>query len=168
MVGGTKILSVRFRALAQATELEERVLNAMAFASGVSDASVSSQTGHFGNAILVIETELARSAQICQFFGRMAEAGVLKRLAAQAEERTDEECVFHFRLAKQEAFQERLELAEGRDAIDVRVRVGVYPAKRAAAVTAISNWLSQFDAPPNDEAQAQTLITGHPLTFEGA
>ncbi|MBU4032061.1 MAG: hypothetical protein KKH41_06100 [Candidatus Thermoplasmatota archaeon] len=137
-----KFLSIRFRAFAQATEIEERVLAAMKFASGTEEVNVTATTGHFGNPITVFETELLKAGQIKNFLGRLAEAHIPENLIGQEEERVDEECAFHFRLDKQKAYLEELALASGRDVIDVRLKVGVYPARREAAVAAIKEWLA--------------------------
>lgn len=143
MPEGIRFLSIRLRAIAQATEAEERVLKAMEFASGVKSITVTRTEGHFGTAITVFEAELKKTAEIRRFTDSLARAGILSLLSAEIGARTDEGCAFHFRLGKQQAFQETLELASGRDAIDVRMKVGVYPAKREEAVRALSEWIAR-------------------------
>jgi RNA binding exosome subunit len=136
-----RFLSVRFRAIAQATEVEERILRAVQFASGSKDIATTSTSGHFGTSITIFEVELLKAQEIRQFIERLQSAGILSQFAGQADARTDEDCAFHFRFDKQRAFQEELALAEDRDVIDVRMKVGVYPASREGAVRVISDWL---------------------------
>ena len=141
MIPNIRFLSIRFRAIAQATEVEERVLKAIEFASGSKNVAVTHTTGHFGTSILIMEVEILKNREIRQFIERLDTAGILSQIAGQADARTDEDCVFHIRLDKQKAFQEELELAADKDVIDVRLKVGVYPASREGAVRVISEWL---------------------------
>jgi len=140
MVRNIRFLSVRLRAMAQATESEERVLQAIAFASGSDDINRTITQGHFGNSIAVFEAELKKAAEIRRFTDSLVGSGILPRLRNQIEARTDEGGVFHFRLGKQEAYAGKLEIASGRDVIDVRMKVGVYPARRVEAVRLLSEW----------------------------
>lgn len=138
-----KFLSVRLRAIAQATEAAERVSEALAFASGAGEVTATVAEGHFGNRITVFEAELKKKTDIAGFIRRLSEAGLLKRLAGESEARTDQACTFHFRLDKQKAYLGELALAGGKDVIDVRMKVGVYPARREEAVKVVSEWLLQ-------------------------
>jgi len=60
-------------------------------------------------------------------------AGVPTAIAHDVEARMDQDGVLHFRLDKQAAYQERLELAKDSDPIDVRLKLIAYPAKPAEA-----------------------------------
>ena len=140
MVRDIRFLSVKLRAIAQATESEERVLQAIVFASGLDDINRTIAQGHFGP-IAVFEAELKKAVDIRRFIDNLARSRVLPGLRNQIEARTDEGGVFHFRLGKQEAYAGKLEIAQGRDVIDVRMKVGVYPARREEAVRLLSEWL---------------------------
>ena len=137
-----KFLGIRFRAFAQATESEERVLEAVRFASGTNDVRVARSEGHFGNPMAVLEVEVKRSGEMKRFMYRLREAGVLEAIGGQIARRMDEDCVLHIRLDKQKAYAGSLELAPGRDVIDVRIKIGTYPASQEAAVRTFSDWLS--------------------------
>ncbi|MFO7618405.1 MAG: RNA-binding domain-containing protein [Thermoplasmata archaeon] len=139
-----KFLSIRLRAFAQATEVEERVLEAMAFASGTRDMTITRTAGHFGNSITVIEAELTKSGDMKRFLNRIRESGILKQFAGQEDARISEDRAFHFRLDKQKVFNEELALARNRDVIDVRLKIGVYPARRGDAVKKLSEWIAEF------------------------
>jgi len=142
MPPGIRFLGIRIRAFAQATEVEERVLRAVEFACGTGEVEVARTTGHFGNPMAVFDVELKKAADVKPFIGRMRDAGILAGLAGQEDARTDEDCVFHFRLDKQKAYTGELALATGKDVIDVRMKVGVYPARREDAVRILSEWLA--------------------------
>ncbi len=145
-----KFLGIRLRAFAQTTEIEDRVMKAMEFASGAGAVTTTRTTGHFGNQITIFEAELEKSGDMKRFLGRMAEAGILSQLAGQEGARTDEDCAFHFRLDKQKAYLEELALATGKDVIDVRLKVATYPARRESAVQCLSDWLSGQAKSTND------------------
>jgi RNA binding exosome subunit len=136
-----KILSIRFRAIAQATEVEGRVLKAIEFVSGSKNVITTCTSGHFGTSITIFEIELLKAQEIKKFIDKLGSVGIISQLSGQADARMDDDCAFHFRFDKQRAFREELALAGDRDVIDVRMKVGVYPASRDAAVRAISNWL---------------------------
>ena len=112
----------------------------MVFASGTEDISVTRTEGHFGNPISIFEVELTRSSDMKRFLARMRETGIADSLAGQEDARTDEDSTFHFRLDKQKAYREELALAEGKDVIDVRLKVATYPARRESAVRMLADW----------------------------
>jgi RNA binding exosome subunit len=141
MVQTCPFISAHLRALALATEVEDRVLAAMRLASASEDVSVTRAEGHFGTPIAVLEVRLDKSRDIRRLMGRLEEFGLRAALAGQAEARVDDERVFHFRLDKQKAFLGELSPATGKDVIDVAMKVGVYPASREAAVRAVEEWL---------------------------
>lgn len=134
--------SARLRALALATEVEERVLEAVRFASASEDVKVVRTSGHFGTPISIIEAELGKARDIRRFLAHVDGLGIRAALAGQAEARVDDERVFHFRLDKQQAYLGTLALATGKDVIDVTLKVAVYPASREAAVQAVGAWLA--------------------------
>ncbi len=144
MVEEPKFLRVRLRAIAQATEVEARVLEAVAFASGTDEITIYKAEGHFGTPITIIEVELKKKSEIKRFIGLMSEAGILQALRDDSDARTDQDCAFHFRLDKQKAYLGELALAEAKDVIDVSMKIGVYPARRAEAARAVSEWLGQM------------------------
>jgi RNA binding exosome subunit len=145
MVPNIRFLSIRFRAIAQATEMEGRVLKAIEFVSGTKEIVTTSTSGHFGTPITIFEVELVKAQDIRQFIEKIRSLGIISQLAGQADARTDDDCAFHFRFDKQKAFLEELALAENRDVIDVRMKVGVYPASREGAVRALTDWLAAAD-----------------------
>lgn len=142
-MAGIKFLGIRLRAFSQATEVEERVLKAMQFASGIEEIAITRTEGHFGNPISVFEIEMAKSGQMNRFLERLRASGILTSLEGQVDARTDDGCAFHFRLDKQKAYLEELALATGKDVIDVRMKVAAYPAKRESAVQNLKDWLSE-------------------------
>jgi RNA binding exosome subunit len=83
-----RFLSIRFRAIAQATEVEERVLRAVQFASGSKDIAITRTSGHFGTSISIFEVEYVKAQEIRQFIERLGSAGILSQLAGQADART--------------------------------------------------------------------------------
>ena len=131
------IKNVVFRTLVHGTESEERVRTALMFASGSDGVQIQKTSGHFQNEIIILSLELSEKRKINVFLRRLKEAGLLEKLLAEADQRTDDECMLHFRLDKQEAYQEKLSLAKNEDAIACAIKILAYPAKRKNAVKSI-------------------------------
>jgi RNA binding exosome subunit len=142
--GAMSIGHVHLRAFAHATEELERVMKALAFASGKDEVEKSNSRGHFGNPIVIVEVGLTRSKDIKGFFKRLNDAGIAGSLAGEVEQRMDDDSVLHFRLDKQMAYLGRLELAEGKDVIDCSMKVRAYPARRDVAIAAVRKFLNDF------------------------
>ena len=128
------ILSINLRAITQATEDKVKVRAALKFVADSDRLDESNISGHFGNKMTLMVAGIERKSEIKVFLLRINEAGILKTLAEEVEQRIDDECVFHFRLDKQNAYMEKLKLAEGKDVIDCRMKIAAYPAKKKNAV----------------------------------
>ena len=137
-------LNIRLRAIAQATELEERVETAMLYVSGLEEVSSSRIEGHFGNPLTIFEVELCKTRDMKKFLQILKDAGMLVKLMEDIEPRLDDDCVFHFRLDKQKAYAEEIELADSKDIIDVNMKVAAYPARREIALDALLDWFINF------------------------
>jgi RNA binding exosome subunit len=128
------ILRADFRAIAQATEDEDCVENALKFVAGAGEVKKHHIDGHFGNRMTIMSMEVRKKKDIKNFILRLMDAGILHSLVDEIEERIDEECVLHFRLDKQKAYEEMLELAHSNDVIDCGIKIAAYPARRENAV----------------------------------
>ena len=137
-------LNIRLRAIAQATELEERVEAAMLYVSGLEEVPSIRTEGHFGNPLTIFEVELSKTRDMKNFLQILKDADMLVKLMEEIEPRLDENCVFHFRLDKQKAYAEELVLADSKDIIDVSMKVAAYPAKRDIAMNTLLDWFKDF------------------------
>ena len=70
---------------------------------------------------------------------KVLEAGERDRIIDEIGERVDDDCSFHLRLDKQEAYSGISALGEG---LHLRAKVEAYPAKREKAVEAVRRSLS--------------------------
>jgi RNA binding exosome subunit len=138
------IIYITLRAIAQATENEERVEKALLFAGGTEEVEKTRVEGHFGNRMVLMSVEVAKKKDIGSFMKRIGEQRIAEVLIGQLEERVDDECVLHFRLDKQKAYGEVLALAENKDVIDVCIKIGAYPAKKERAIAAIKENLQDL------------------------
>ncbi len=137
---------LRLRATAHATEPVEHVRQAMLHLTGLDDETFDAVTeivpveSHHGGEVFTLETTLKRSRDI-----RTALARLLPQpgLAAQVEARTDDDGVFYLRFDKQAAHGAQVVLVQGEDAIQVRLRPEVHPAKRENAVRALQELLGE-------------------------
>ena len=130
------ILYIRFRAIAQATEDEDKVEAALKFTTASENVKKTRVEGHFGNMTVLMVVAVERKRDIMSFLQRLKNAGILEILAEDVERRIDEECVLHFRLDKQGAHLEELKIAHGKDVIDCGMKIAAYPAKKENAVNA--------------------------------
>ncbi|MCK5024700.1 MAG: hypothetical protein KAR56_03695 [Thermoplasmata archaeon] len=137
-------LNIRLRAIAQATEMEERVEAAMLYVSGMEEVPATRIEGHFSNPLTIFEVELTKTRDVKKFLQILKDAGMLIILMKKIEMRLDENCVFHFRLDKQKAYAEELALADSKDIIDVSMKVAAYPARRDIAKEALLDWFVDF------------------------
>ncbi len=127
------IRRIEARTYCHATEEEERVAAALVFAVPEGETSREELEGHSGNPLLRLTRRVEKRPGIRAVWERWSEAGVPAAIARDLEVRLDEEGVLHFRLDKQAAYLERLELAKDSDPIDVRLKLIAYPAKPAEA-----------------------------------
>lgn len=123
------IRRIEARTYCHATEEEERVGTALAFAVPEGETSREELEGHYGNPLVRLTRRVEKRPAIRAVWSHWVEAGLPAAIARDVEARVDEEGVLHFRLDKQAAFQERLELAHDTDLIDVRLKLIAYLAK---------------------------------------
>jgi RNA binding exosome subunit len=138
-----------FRVHCHATEIEEKVKAALIFASGIADTKrvhIARNEGVYGNRILVFEASLDKRKDVDAFMARLGETGVLKAVAGELDGRIDDECVLHLRLDKQEAYQEKLVVVQGGDAISVKVKIKTFPAKKELAKKALEGFIASTPA----------------------
>ncbi|HUR61555.1 MAG TPA: RNA-binding domain-containing protein [Candidatus Thermoplasmatota archaeon] len=151
---------LRLRAVAHPTEDVERVRRAVAFVAGAqaapaaqpessgslpsgSDPVVDTQMEtHHGLTSHVLEATLEKSRPLRDVLGRvLAVPGARARLLATLEARTDDDGVLYVRLDKQAAYQGRLELTQGEDCVQLRLKVEAYPSGREAALATLGRML---------------------------
>lgn len=130
------IANLSFRAFAHATEDPERVERALKYVSGAENVTRSSSTGYYGNPIIVLEAKVTDSKRIKALLKTLGPEA-LRTLLESLDRRLDEESFFFFRLDKQEAFLERIVLADGEDVIAVRGKVKSYPQNRDNALASM-------------------------------
>ena len=120
---------IEARTYCHATEIEERVAQALAFACPEGETAREALEGHFGNRLVRLTRRVESGKTIRAVWERWSAAGVPPAIAQDIDARVDEEGILHFRLDKQAAFLESLALAKDADAIDVRLKLIAYPAK---------------------------------------
>ncbi len=141
---------VRLTAFVQATESEERVLEAMStfVPEEIPDEDVlldvEEVRGFFGNPIKVVNVEIKRSRAVRAFLRHLRELlseGDREYLLEHLDEKVDEEGTFYIRFNKQRAYLGEAEVDEGPDVIQVRIKVKAFPMRKEAVVKAIGEWL---------------------------
>jgi len=141
------------RVFAHATEVEERVLEALAFVVNADlrtpekraqfaklVARIESE-GHHGNPITILEAHLKRTGDIDRAWERLlADPEVRSTLTTEFGARLDDELALHVRFDKQLASQGTLRLASSDDCIAVRAKVAAFPKKREIALRALGHF----------------------------
>jgi RNA binding exosome subunit len=130
---------VDLRAFCYVTEDEKRVADALGqFLPGEFELDRAESEGHYGDPILVLSTRVETDAGIQTVLDSLRELpeGERERLAAELDERVDEDCAFFVSLDKQAAASGEMRLGDG---ISLRAKVEAYPAKRERAIEAIES-----------------------------
>ena len=139
---------IHLRTSAQATEDPEKVRSALKLLlpllpTGQSEKKDSITvheivtTGYHGNPIILMEAELKQNKDCQYVINRIREhlgpAGI-SRLAAELENRVDDDCTLYIRFNKQEAYLGKLMTTTKSDSILVRIKIKAYPARPEKAI----------------------------------
>lgn len=143
---------VRLTTFIQATEDEDKVLDAIAtFIPEEIDEEdvifdVDETTGFFGNPIKVVNVEIKRSKAVRQFlehFKELLSKDDKRYIIENLDEKVDEEGTLYVRFNKQKAYLGDVEIDEGADVIQVRIKVKAFPMRKEAVVKAVREWLEE-------------------------
>ena len=128
---------ITIRAIAQATESEDRVKTALSLFLQDNEIEIIKSEGHFGNPITIIQSSIKGSGKCRQFidFLKTSISGKeMELLKTQMTERVDEQCALNIRFDKQAAYEGIVQLATTSDTIAARIKVKAYPARREIAI----------------------------------
>ncbi len=143
---------VRLTTFIQATEDEDKVLDAIAtFIPEEIDEDdvifdIDETKGFFGNPIKVVNVEIKRSKAVRQFldyFKEILSEEDREYLLENIDEKVDEEGTLYVRFNKQKAYLGDVEIDEGADVIQVRIKVKAFPMRKEAVVKAVREWLEE-------------------------
>ena len=104
--------------------------------------------GYHGNPIIVMEAEVKKKKD-CQYIidyirHNLGVAGT-ERLINELPRRVDDDCNLFIRFDKQEAYQGRLVITSSSDAVHLRMKIEVYPARREAGIEAAREMFEKED-----------------------
>ncbi|MFW6040927.1 MAG: RNA-binding domain-containing protein [Thermoplasmatota archaeon] len=135
---------IEFKTYCHATEELDKVKEAMFNAIGKEiDLKISEAEGYYGNPILILKGKIERNRDMDNFFENL-DFYIIDDYLKTIQKRIDERCNFYFRLDKQKAYKDKIELSDRGDTIRVRARIESYPAKREKAINNIQEYLSGF------------------------
>ena len=130
------IHNIVFRAIARATESEDRVKTALSLFLFDNGTKATLTEGHFGNPITILEGK--DRGKDCARFMELVKSNLseheLETLKEERCERIDDECCFHIRFDKQAAFEGKVKIATTSDAIVAKIKLKAFPAKREKAI----------------------------------
>ncbi len=128
--------NITFRAIAHATESEDRVITALSHFLFGGEIETTKTEGHFGNPIFIMYGCI-KGRDCTSFFGilktKLSEKEIQK-LKNELCERIDDECILHIRFDKQAAYKGTVQLARTSDAITADIKLKAYPARREKAI----------------------------------
>src|SRR5271157_274621 len=92
--------------------------------------------GYFDNPIVILTARLNKKAaeKYMDFLHEKLHEPDRKELIKELPERVSDDCDFFLKLSKQDAFLGGLRIMYAEDAIAIRARIAVYPAKREKAL----------------------------------
>ena len=135
---------IDLRTFCYATEDEKRVEGALrTFLPEEFEVERATSEGHHGDRIVVLSTRVERADEMRHVLDRLSDLDTASQLAAELDERVDENCSLFLRLDKQAAFNGDVRLGEG---ITFRAKVEAYPAKKEQAVENAREALEAFIA----------------------
>ncbi len=137
------IHNITLRAIAQATESEDRVKSALSLFIFDNEIETTYIEGHFGNSIAILQANI--NGKDCSRFIDLLKSKLsehdLKRLKNELDERVDDDCKLHIRFNKQAVYKGIVQLATTKDAIAAEIKIKAYPAKRENAVAGAKKFL---------------------------
>ncbi len=136
------IHNVVFRAIARATESEDRVKTALSLFIFDNEIETIVTEGHYGNRITILNARL--KGKDCDRFIDVVKSGLsepdIQRLRNELYDRMDNECVLHIRFDKQTAYCGAVKLASSTaDTIIAEIKLRAYPARPHNAITIAEN-----------------------------
>ncbi len=130
------IHNITLRAIAQATESEDRVKAALSLFLFDGEIETIKTEGHYGNPINILQAYI--KGKDCDRFIDMLKSKFaeheLERLKNELNERVDDECRLHIRFDKQAAYKGTVQLAATADTIAAEIKIRAYPAKCENAI----------------------------------
>jgi len=147
-----KAHNVRLTTFIHATEDEDKVLEAIGtFIPGEIDDEdvhfdVEETTGFFGNPIKVVNVEIKRSKAVRAFlkhFRELLDEDARRYILENLDEKVDDEGTLYVRFNKQKAYLGEVEVDEGGDTIQVRIKVKAFPMRKETVVKAVREWLGE-------------------------
>lgn len=134
---------IDLRAFCYATEVKDRVEDALGhYLPDEYPIDQETSEGHHGDEIVVLSARVENADEVRHVMDHVLDAGERGSIVDEIEERVDDDCAFHLRLDKQEAYSGRSALGDG---LHLRAKVEAYPAKRENAIEAVRRSLSASD-----------------------
>lgn len=121
---------ITLRAIAQATESEEKVKQALSLFLFDDHIEIIRTQGYFGNPISILQANLKgkNCHRFIDFLKTRLSKDDVKRLKNEISKRIDDKCYLHIRFDKQAAYNKIVRIGSD-DTIAVQIKLRAYPAK---------------------------------------
>ena len=128
-------------AFIQATEDESRVMEAIEnlLRRDLDEVQVFDSKGIHGNPIKIVKTAIRREREIIDIISLWKELDFWKEALKEADERLDENLVFHVRVDKQSAYENDPRIWMEGESIKIRLKVASFPASRERALEVLGD-----------------------------
>ncbi len=143
---------VRLTTFIHATEDEDKVLEAVGLfiPDDIDEEDVvfdmDETTGFFGNPIKVVNVEIKRSKAVRAFLRHLKELldeSSRRYILENLDEKIDDDGTLYIRFNKQKAYIGEIEIDEGGDVIQVRIKAKAFPMRKETVVKAVREWLEE-------------------------
>ena len=130
------IHNISYRVFVYGTENDEKVKEAVKTLFPNSHPQTDTTEGYFKNPVLILHDKITKNREIKEFVEilKQIDAASKKRLRSELENKMDERGNLFLRFDKQRAYLGDLKIIEHGDAIDVKINVAAYPAKKENAI----------------------------------
>ncbi|GEM_PF-798667 len=148
---GHPFVAIHARVFCQATEDEEKVLEALTRILGEVEVSQTTVEGYFGNPIKILSVDTTDRDVLKKMADVVSAHG--KEFLGELETRLDEDRIFHFRVSKQAAYEGEIEIVRGTapgGVIDIGLKVEAYPGRWEIGLRNLREWLAARTTAEND------------------
>ena len=140
---------IRIQTFCYPTEDKELLRTATEEIAGTPEITEEPCEGEHGEIMIILEARLSKQKEFAALFRRLGEP-VCRWIMEDADNRTDEDCMFYLRLDKQKAVSSVKEVAHHGDVIAITGKIQSHPARKDVAVSNLREFLEKVLSLPEE------------------
>ena len=144
-----KFHELQVEAFVLATEDGERVRTALGNLLGEEPGDRLEEhitKGAHNNPITILRVSITRNREITRVLDRWRGIPIMETALAEAEERMDDDCVFHIRADKNRAYLGEIARWIKGEAVEIRIKAATYPSSKLKALSILRETLGAREA----------------------